>query len=155
LEIADTLEWLIGTWRVDREIEDNQTGTRGSLSGVATLLPLSADDVDEYGIHARYSEEGELQFGAYAGTARRSLLYARLDAGSTMVYFADHRPFIRLNLRRGACSADHRCGDDRYEITARVHSHDVLQEQWRVRGPATDYAARAWLRRLSSLPSIS
>ena len=63
------------------------------------------------------------------------------------VRFADGHLFYRLDLRSGRCTAVHQCREDRYEITYLVLGEDVMEERWRVTGPAKDYQAAATLIR--------
>ena len=55
--------------------------------------------------------------------------------------FADGRPFYVLDLRTGQAQAEHGCGPDHYLISHRVLAADLLEEEWRVRGPDKDYRA--------------
>lgn len=137
---VDTFRFVLGTWSVERSLEDRRTGTCGSFVGSATVVEVTDG-------RARYAEEGELCLGAHRGLARRRLLYARRDAASVMAYFADGRPFVDLDLRTGVWRSVHDCGADRYEITTVVREAGVMQERWRVRGPDKDYDAATTLTR--------
>lgn len=185
LQIVDTLDFLLGTWNVERSIEDHRSGSRGFFSGRAALVEVEADHrsapggrsrvdrarvdrarvdrarddrarddparVDRARVdRARYDEEGELRFGAHVGPATRRLGFTRVGDGAVTLHFADGRPFVDLDLRSGAWSGVHSCGDDRYEITTVVRSHAVVQEHWRVRGPVKAYDAATTLVRVSA-----
>ncbi len=89
-----------------------------------------------------------MQFGTHIGRARRNLEYVRRDDATVMLYFTDARPFLDLDLTPGVWQSTHLCGDDRYEISTFVRSRNVVQERWRVTGPATDYDAVTTLRRV-------
>jgi hypothetical protein len=145
MEITDPLAFLLGTWRLTRSIEDHRSRIEGFLHGTATFTrsPVA-------GQHARtrYDEAGELVFGTYRGRAHRSLDYTPLDDGTLLVSFIDGNPFIELDLRGGAWRSEHVCDQDRHEIVTRVLSADVVEEGWRVRGPATDYDALTTLVRV-------
>lgn len=143
MEVADTLTFLLGAWRLDRSIEDHRSGTRGTFSGHATLMQPDA----RADPRASYEERGQLRFGAHAGEARRCLDYRGQEGGVVLVHFCDGRPFVELDLRQGSCRRVHPCGTDRYEITTVVRSETTVEERWRVRGPEKDYAAvTAWTR---------
>ncbi|MHB1819713.1 MAG: DUF6314 family protein [Streptosporangiaceae bacterium] len=152
MEIADTLAFLLGTWRLERSIGDRLTGTRLSFSGLASLTPAGPDEETEGEItpaRARYEESGELVIGAdYRGPATRTLDYARLGESGVMLYFATGLPFVDLDLRAGNWLGIHDCGADRYEIRTEVVTYDAIRERWRVRGPHKDYDAITSLTRL-------
>ncbi|MHB8335506.1 MAG: DUF6314 family protein [Acidimicrobiales bacterium] len=65
MEIVDTLGFLLGSWRVQRRIEDHQSGISGSFSGVATFTQLSRGDASRPEKQVRFYENGELSFGAF------------------------------------------------------------------------------------------
>ncbi|MHB1712979.1 MAG: DUF6314 family protein [Acidimicrobiales bacterium] len=148
MEIADTLGFLLGTWRIERSIKDHQTGIRGSFEGTSTLVQTPIGRNCSAGVQARYDEAGELRFGTHLGQAHRSLEYMRLDDGAVMLYFTDGRPFVDLDLSTGAWQSTHLCGCDRYEIATLVRSRELVQERWQVRGPTTGYEAVTTLMRV-------
>lgn len=140
VEVADTLDYLTGTWALDRTLADHRTGATGSFAGDG--------EVRTTGRRGRYQERGRLRFGGYDGGAHRALDLIATDAGAAAVHFTDGRPFFELGLRSGACRAVHQCGPDRYELQFEVDSPDLLVERWRVTGPQKDYEARTtWRRR--------
>jgi hypothetical protein len=144
--VTDTLDFLVGTWSVARSIEDHWSGLSGHFQGTAVLagVPEGAAAV----ARASYQETGELRFGDHVGPARRGLDYVRAD-GAVMLYFADGRPYVDLDLRSGTWRAEHPCVADLYEVTTVVRSPDELQELWRVRGPDKNYDATTTLRRVT------
>lgn len=151
MEIFDTLGFLLGTWNLDRSIEDRQSGTRGSFHGTAVVAVETGRDRALDG-RASYDETGELCFGAYTGPASRHLAYAvGPDGGAVLISFADGRPFIDLDLRSGRSHSVHQCRDDRYELTTIVRSHRVVEEHWHVTGPAKDYDAVTTLVRADGI----
>lgn len=149
VDVADTLSFLLGTWSLERSLEDHRWARTGSFSGNAVMTATRADGASGLVERAHYCETGELRFGTHIGPSSRQLEYRRLGRGAAMVHFAGGRPFIQLDLRPGTCRRIHRCGEDRYEITTHVRSESLVQELWRVRGPAKDYAATATLIRLA------
>lgn len=149
MQVIDTFAFLLGTWDLDRSIEDRRSGIRGSFSGKATLAEAEPNQGSVLGGRARYDERGELHFGTHRGPASRLLEYTRLNGAAVMLYFANGRPFVDLDLRRGAWRSIHYCGDDRYEIATIVRSCGVVQENWRVRGPGKDYGASTTLMRIN------
>jgi hypothetical protein len=150
MRTADTLEFLLGSWDLTREIEDRRARTSGLFEGTATLLlDASAWSSRPSSQLARYEESGELRFGARTTRASRSLMYERLADASVMMHFADGRPFVDLNLHSGEWHSVHPCGDDLYEMVTTVCSERVIHERWRVTGPSKDYAALTKLTRSS------
>jgi hypothetical protein len=144
--VIDTLEFLAGTWTVDRSIEDHRSGVSGSFRGSAVLAGIPGDDEAATISRASYYESGELRYGAHAGTAWRRLEYVRCG-GAVLLYFTDGRPYTDLDLRSGSWRAEHQCVADHYEVRTMVRSPDELLELWRVRGPDKDYDASTTLRR--------
>lgn len=100
---------------------------------------------------ASYQEVGQLSLGGHEGTATRRLRYRRRVDGAVLMEFGDGRPFVACDLRGGRWQAYHSCGEDRYELRYVVRAQDLLEEHWRVRGPAKDYEAWTTLQR--QLPS--
>jgi Family of unknown function (DUF6314) len=148
-DVADTFEYLLGAWSVERTITDHRAGRQGSLRGI-TEVRLVTGDADSTGpTRARYEEVGHLQFGSYEGTARRSLVCVRLDATTVAFDFTDGRRFIECALYTPSWHAVHSCGEDLYELDFSVRSAAAYEERWRVRGPDTDYEANTRLRRLT------
>jgi hypothetical protein len=148
VEIPDTLSALIGCWQLVRSIEDHLLGQDGWFVGTATLATWvpdrSADPCDvpcDPGWLGRYEEVGTLQLGAYSGLASRRLRCRRLLGGEVRLQFEDGRHYVDLDLRTGYWHATHRCGDDRYELSAVVRSPEVVEAAWRVRGPSKHYDA--------------
>jgi hypothetical protein len=145
MEIVDTLGFLVGNWAVRRSITDHHGEAQGLFEGTATWTetPCFSDRVPCW---ASYREAGDLQIGAHRVHATRRLVGARLES-AMMLYFADGRPYLDLDLRNGHWQAKHPCGDDTYDIVTLVHSYLTMEERWRVRGPAQDYSAVTFFTR--------
>ena len=144
MEIVDTLEFLLGTWKVDRHFQDFRLGVEGHFRGAASISDqeLAKDGSrTSRASRALLDESGELRFGNYAGQARRHLEFQRLDASAVSVNFADGRHFVDLDLRKGNWRSEHLCGSDNYEIVTLVLSADSFEERWHVRGTAKRYVA--------------
>jgi len=156
MRVSNTLGFAAGHWRIERVLTDHRSGAEGRFTGQAVLS--GPGDPGEPGAPAgsaepdteaslRYLETGELRFGPHTGPATRRLRYQGLPDGTVDVRFADGHLFYRLDLRSGRCTAVHQCRADRYEITYLVLGEDVMEERWRVTGPAKDYEAAATLIR--------
>src|SRR5580700_8419437 len=113
MEMTDTLGFLLGTWVLERSIDDHWTGIRGVFEGSATFVEVADGRSSNLSGGARYAETGELRFGAHTGLASRSLEYARLKGATVQLYFTDGRPFTDLDLGSGAWRSTHQCGQDR------------------------------------------
>jgi hypothetical protein len=147
MEIIDTLEFLLGSWRVERKIEDYQTRISGSFTGGATFAQLENLDGTCLEKRVRFQEAGTLSFGAFSGHCERSLEYHQREGTKVQAFFADGRPFIDFDVSRGSTHNTHSCGLDMYEISLFVRSNEVIEETWRVLGPMKDYAATTTLTR--------
>jgi hypothetical protein len=160
MRVSDTLGFAAGHWHIERVLTDHRSGAEGRFTGQAVLAGATGDPGDPGGTGGTggtgepdaeasllYLETGELRFGTHTGPATRSLRYQGLPDGTVDVRFADGHLFYRLDLRSGRCTAVHQCRADRYEITYLVLGEDVMEERWRVTGPAKDYQAAATLIR--------
>ena len=134
--MVDLVRFLAGRWTVERTLRwGDETG---DFTGTAEFRP------DGDGLV--WDEEGRLRWQRYDGRARRRLLVVPAGDGWE-VRFDDGRPFHPLDLRTGAASAVHPCGEDRYEGDYRVVGDDELHVRWRVVGPAKDQDIRSRYRR--------
>jgi hypothetical protein len=145
----ETLDFLLGTWRVERTVNDHQRGERGHFRGTATFTRPGDVSNAHDGDRVRFDEVGDYSVGDYHGEARRSLDYVPSTDSSVAITFVDGRHFIDLNLASGESSDQHLCNLDRYEITTVVKNHDLIEERWRVEGPEKDYDAVASLKRIT------
>jgi hypothetical protein len=145
--VDDTFAFLLGAWHVTRSLEDHAAGIVGSFEGRVTVRARQSRGGSSKFTRARYEEEGRLQFGAYRGSAHRSLEYVRQDDAGVMVHFTDGRPLGHVDLSCGTWHCTHFCGADRYLITTFVRSPDVVEERWTVHGPLKNFEAVAILTR--------
>jgi hypothetical protein len=139
MQVDDTLDYLTGSWVLERVITDHRIGATGFFGGDGELRTI--------GRRGRYEERGRLKFGGYDGSAYRALDLIAADNGVVAVRFADGRPFFYLELRSGLCRAVHPCSPDRYEFEFEIGAPDLLLERWRVTGPMKDYEAQTTWRR--------
>ncbi len=138
--IANTLEFLLGCWSIERVITDHRDHTTVTFTGVAVVEPAPAG--------ASYVEQGRVSTHAHTGPARRVLQFRGRDDGTVRVDFPDGHRFLDLDLSAGSARATHPCRADSYEMAFEVLSPDQLRERWRVTGPAKDYEAETiWQRR--------
>jgi hypothetical protein len=143
-----TLDFLLGSWSVNRSIHDALSEDAGTFRGIATFTRESDDDA-----RVCFDETGIVSFGDYSGRASRRL-YLEPGSGTLIeVSFADGHHFIDLDLHERSSSDHHQCRSDDYDITTVVLSDDLIEERWRVLGPTKDYEAVTRLTRLP--PSTS
>ncbi|MDA8310033.1 MAG: DUF6314 family protein [Actinomycetota bacterium] len=145
--VDDTFGFLLGEWCVQRAVTNHRQSVSGVFSGTVTVAPIEQTASTDLEI-AEYREVGSLRMGAYQGVAHRRLRYLRQQNGVVVITFEDGRTFARCDLRAGRCDATHLCGNDRYDITWRVRTAQVVTEEWRARGPEKDYVASTVLRRV-------
>ena len=81
-----------------------------------------------------YVEQGVLAGAGREETASRRLTYRFSTSHSATVYFADGRPFHRLDLRTGRDRVQHDCAPDAYTGIFAVDDGDLVV-RWRARGP--------------------
>ena len=125
-----TLHHFIGSWRVERTIEDRR-GPPGRFAGLARLSPE--------GEGLRYREEGTLTLGdGRPMAAHRDYLWREAGDGID-VLFADGRPFHRFRPEGRALGSDHPCGRDLYRVTYDFAAWPRWTADWTVTGPAKDY----------------
>jgi hypothetical protein len=132
----ETLDFLLGRWRVGRTVTDHRNGGQSHFRGTATFSPF---DVGHDRV--RFDEVGEYRVGDYHGEARRSLEYVASSDSRVVINFVDGHHFIDLNLASGESHDEHLCNQDRYAITTVVTSPDVFEERWHVEGPQKNYDA--------------
>jgi hypothetical protein len=144
----ETLDFLLGRWRVERTVSDHRRGDQGHFRGTATFVRLS-DALNEESSRVRFDEVGDYSLGDYHGEARRSLEYVGLGDSRVAITFADGHHFIDLNLASGESHAEHLCNLDRYEITTVIRHRDLVEERWRVEGPEKHYDAVTSLQRVT------
>jgi hypothetical protein len=139
-----TLDFLLGTWRVERWIDDALSGDVGTFHGTATFVTEDGDDR-----RVRFDESGVVRFGDYSGRASRRLFFSEGLGSLIDVSFADGHHFIELDLREGTSKDHHQCARDGYDVTTVVIDSDRIEERWRVRGPAKDYTAVTLMTRVT------
>lgn len=144
--LHDTVDYLLGTWDVDREIVDRRAAAAGAFRGTATFHARPGAQPGDAPV-VEHVERGELVWAGTRGPAERTLhVHARPD-GSAHVTFADGRAFHDLDLRPGRWTAVHPCVADSYAGTFTVVSADEWHVRWDVTGPAKDHTLTTVYRR--------
>ena len=94
----ETLDLLLGTWRVERTVHDHRGGDHGHFRGTATFLRHDDALNDD---RVRFDEIGDYSVGDYQGEARRSLEYVASSESTVAIAFTDGHHFIDLDLASG------------------------------------------------------
>jgi hypothetical protein len=139
-----TLDFLLGTWSVERWIDDALSGHVETFHGTATFVKENDDEP-----RVRFEEAEVVRFGEYSGRASRRLVFSGGRGSTFDVSFADGHHFIELDLREGSSKDHHQCASDGYDVTTIVIDNDRIEEQWRVRGPAKNYVAVTAMTRVT------
>jgi hypothetical protein len=142
----DLIALLGGRWSVQRSLVDLRSGREGDFTGTASF--------ERRGGCLRWAETGRMRFGGHEGPAERRLSIVQGPDGWT-VEFEDGRPFHPLDLATGACTVEHRCGDDLYAGEYRLLGPDALDVRWRVTGPRKDQEIHTAYRRIGGAPGAA
>ncbi len=127
--VADPLEYLLGTWVLERDIDDRRAGHVGRMLGLARVF--------RQGEHSAYGlEEGLLELPGYRDRVRRVTRYRQEHHGRLCMSFEDGRRLCDLDLRLGVCEVEHHCGADRYLGRFLIESGACWWVRWTVEGPA-------------------
>ncbi|MGC8513644.1 MAG: DUF6314 family protein [Acidimicrobiales bacterium] len=153
MKVPDTLSYLLGSWSVERRIDDQLSGQTGlfagsgSFAGSAAVGDQPCASVDATPPPAPscayYREVGTLRWHGRDVSCGRLLVVTATEAGGAALRFPDGRHFVDVDLRFEDCEERHYCGDDVYLIAFTVHSEGCYKETWQVRGPRKDYTATA------------
>ncbi len=127
---------LVGTWTMDRSIDDRRAAEQMSVSGTSTLA------LDDDG-RVRWSEQGVLLRGDHEIPVSRVLFVESRD-DLWFVTFDDGRDF---HPWRPGGEVVHPCGADTYVGLVVVESSERWTVEWRVSGPAKDYTMHSTLTR--------
>ena len=130
---------FLGSWLVERAIDDHRAGQKGRFEGAATFSPE--------GEAMRYREEGTLRLGAGPALRASRENRWRWRGGEVEVLFADGRPFHRFVPWGQGAGTDHPCGADLYRVRYDFAAWPSWSTEWAVGGPAKDYRMRTAYRR--------
>jgi hypothetical protein len=137
--VHDLAAFLVGTWRIHREIVPGRGVDGGSFDGTATLSPDASGAL-------RYEERGTARIGGHVGAASRRLIY-HVAGPRARVRFDDGRHFHDLDLTSGTWEVEHPCAADVYRGTFTVTGPDAWLQRWSVSGPTEAYELRTSLVR--------
>jgi hypothetical protein len=124
--------FLLGSWKLERNLVDHDRATTGRLVGAASFSPC--------GRGLLYEERGTLTFGAHRGQAEQTYIYEFIeDDARASVRFRDGRAFHQLDLSGGRDHVCHACGADLYDGAFTALSASAWQSDWKVTGPRKNY----------------
>ncbi len=135
--------YLIGDWRIEREIEDRRPNRPQSFAGRASFTGEGEDVL-------LYREDGTLHIGDTAIHASQSHRWHFVEAHAD-VSFADGRPFHQVKLDGHHADALHDCPPDLYRVSYHFQTQDCWRQQWHVTGPRKDYTLESVFTRLHSV----
>ncbi|MCW2866775.1 MAG: hypothetical protein JWR20_963 [Marmoricola sp.] len=134
---------LLGTWVLDRDVEDRRAGERHRVEGT---LELGADAPDRI----RWTESGTWHHPGGAVEVSRQLWLERAagSGGDWWVRFEDGRDF---HPWRPGEEVVHPCAPDTYRglVTGTLQGWEIT---WVVTGPAKDHTLRTRLTRPADEP---
>lgn len=125
--VENLIEWLAGSWTVEREINEGA----GRFTGDARFAPDGRGGLS-------WREQGRLSIDGHDGPAYRNLRIVPGAGERAEVRFDDDRPFHDLDLRDGCWEPLHLCGLDTYRGRFTAQTHDHWTTCWRVSGPGRD-----------------
>ena len=149
LGAADTLlNYLHGSWTVERSLADHASGLTGRFTGVATFT------FDDGAL--RHGERGSLTWAGSSPTPATRELFWRptVEPQSAEVFFPDGRFFHCLDLSTGQDSPVHPCSPDVYRGEFVLVGRDHWQYRWRVSGPQKDLTLLTRLSRTAETESL-
>ena len=126
---------LLGTWALDRVVDDHLAGERRTVVGSTSLVEVEPGRV-------RWSEVGTMTWPGHAVPVSRTLEVVRdAAADAWVVHFEDGRVFHRWAVGE---TVEHPCRPDHY--TGRIETQaepggpvERWQVTWEARGPEKDY----------------
>jgi hypothetical protein len=142
LAVDDVGSYLLGTWRVSRDIEGEQAPSAGFFGGTATFV------FD--GTAVQWIEQGELEIVGNRGTAGR-LLRVVVDPTRRFaadVYYDDGRYFHPIDISAGVSTFSYDCAPDFYRGQLTVESPDEWRLAWDIEGPTKRYTITSIYRRV-------
>jgi hypothetical protein len=128
---------LLGTWTLDRDVEDRLADQTREVVGATTLTLVAPD-------HVRWTEHGTMRWPGHEVPVERTLDVRRDAAGAWTVHFSDGRLFHPWVVGE---PVDHPCAPDHYrgriDVAPDARSWTVV---WHSTGPAKDYVLTSRLR---------
>lgn len=131
---------FMGSWQVQRSIDDRHGQQHGGFHGTAWFVQSGPARLD-------YTEDGTIRFGN--GPALKATRAYQWDIRPDLidVQFADGRAFHSFTPQGKAEGSDHPCGADHYSVQYDFQEWPFWQAVWTVTGPRKDYTSTTHYRR--------
>lgn len=127
---------LLGSWVLEREVDDHLTGEHRRVEGTTTLR--SQDDGT-----IRWDEIGTMRWAWHEVPVSRTLFV--VERGDRWwVTFEDGRDFHPWSP---GTEVEHPCAPDHYRGLVQVVDADTWTVRWDAKGPHKDYSMRSHLTR--------
>ena len=135
-----TAQEFIGSWALQRTIQDKLNGQHGTLSGRADFAGQGESQLT-------YDETGTLTLedGTTLEATRR--YHWEFADEAVIVTFDDGRPFHQFVPSDHAAGTDHPCGADFYTVRYDFTAWPQWTAVWTVKGPRKDYVSTSTYRR--------
>ena len=128
---------LVGTWLIDRVMDDRITGDRHQVSGTAVITA------------GHYREDGQLTMAdGTTFASQRSYLW-NFHADKIDVFFDDGRPFHSIIFGSKAAEDSHYCDPDLYDVAYDFQKFPTWRAVWTAAGPRKDYVMTTLYRKQS------
>ena len=127
--IRDLRKFLIGKWKLKRDVENHLTNEIGKLNGYANFSPMG-DGTPLY-----YGERGEFYFGQLRFESFQNYIFEFPQLHNSEVLFRNRKKFHTLDLSHGKWNSIHNCSADRYSGLFNVRNLDNWSSIWEIRGP--------------------
>lgn len=129
---------LLGSWSLDRRIEDHRSGALLHVTGTTVLERTGVGEV-------RWQEEGRLERAdGHRAPVSRVLRILRAGDDGWSVHLPDGAPFHRWEVDAPLV---HLCGRDVYRGRMELSGALRWSLTWQVTGPAKDYRSTSVLSR--------
>ena len=136
--------FLVGGWRVEREIDDHRAGRTAQFEGEAVFT--SADRALDY------LETGHLSIDRQIHEASQRYHWTFPAYDCADVLFSDGRPFHSIALTWHSADTVHHCAPDDYAGLYRFDTPTQWYLTWRVTGPRKNYTSHSLYTRLHRSP---
>lgn len=132
-DFPDLQSFLLGEWRLSRQLADRAAGTTGQLDGTVSFT------LDDGGL--LHLESGVLRWAGqdHVPATRQLSWYPASSPWAADICFDDGRPFHHLDLSSGADQPVHDCQPDVYRGEFQLLGPDEWSYQWEVTGPRKDF----------------
>jgi hypothetical protein len=145
-DFPDLQSYLLGDWRLSRQLTDRAAGTTGQFDGAVSFT------LDDGGL--LHFESGMLMWAGqgHVPATRQLSWHPTSSPWAADICFDDGRPFHHLDLSSGADRPVHDCQPDVYRGLFQLFGPDEWTYQWEVAGPRKDLLLASHLIRAPGGP---